>query len=280
MIESRDERFERRLIAWGLGLLSDEEAQQLREWWEGIQADSGGPLRTDPLDRHIPAGMLARWSEVEDRLEGLERDLVTRHLQRCDACREDQSILEELQRRIARQRVVGDSSAVAGTRPERHRPNAARWLPWLGGAAIGGALAASVMLAVVRPTEHALQSPRPQDGWLPWVSLSFARGAAAGEAAPEPGQPMILALTVPMGFPESDSVRVVVFDPAGAEVANFALAPEQIVGGSALVQVLPRGPAGSWPAGTYEVHLRAGDQSEVGEFVLRPSSVATKPAQK
>ena len=40
----------------------------------------------EPAGEHVPAAMLASWPRTKRELRGVERDLVLKHLERCDSC--------------------------------------------------------------------------------------------------------------------------------------------------------------------------------------------------
>ena len=259
MKETTQERFERRLIAWGLELVSEDEAREIDRWWTDLQSEAGRPQPREGTDRHIPAPMLVHWPRVQRELSGLERELVEAHFARCERCRADLSLLRELPRR--------------GTVP-------ARLAPWFGGGTIGAALAASITWLLLGTPRGESPTNPAQDGPLPWVAPSFARGVEVSQADVLPGQPIVLIVSLPTPISAGEAAHVSVRDPNRREIARFELAAERFVMGSALLQLHPPQTDGAWLAGNYEVSLQVGDQSELGEFALRPSSVSTNPAQK
>jgi hypothetical protein len=258
MKERTQERLDRRLIAWGLGLLPEHESQEIERWWFDLQREAGQPAPMPAAERHIPARLLVHWSRVQRELSGIERELVDAHFARCERCREDLSLLRKVPR--------------AGTVPQR-------LTPWLGGGAVGALLAASVTWLLLGGPGGEQSPVAPPDGPLPWVAPSFARGVEASQVEVAAGQPLILIVSLPTDISAEETARLSVRDPNGREIARFELAADRFVMGSALLQLHPSEPNGVWLPGTYELSLQLGDQSELGEFALRPSSVATKPAQ-
>jgi hypothetical protein len=258
MKETTQDRLDRRLIAWGLGLVPENEAREIERWWIDLQREGGQPAPKDTANHHVPARLLVHWPRVRSDLSGLERELVESHFSRCERCREDLSLLVELPR----------TAAV----PQR-------LTPWIGGGAVGALLAASVTWLLLGPPSDEAPSVTPSDGPVPWVAPSFARGIEPSTADVAPGQAVVLIVSLPTEVSAAETAQLAIRDPNGRQIAHFELAAERFVMGSALLQLHPAEVGGQWLAGTYELSLRIGDQSDLGEFVLRPSSVATNPAQ-
>ena len=81
----------RRLLAYGAGLLPEDELLKLEEHLHGCPDCRSrlSPLKpvagTSAL--HLPASLIATWSRSAALLEGLERELVEAHLEECEECR-------------------------------------------------------------------------------------------------------------------------------------------------------------------------------------------------
>jgi hypothetical protein len=87
-----------RLAARSAGLLTEDETRQIDEHLAGCpecrqQAESfeGTPAESGAV--HVAAPLMARWPEARQRLSGLERAMVRRHLERCAECRQDLELL-------------------------------------------------------------------------------------------------------------------------------------------------------------------------------------------
>jgi hypothetical protein len=89
----------KRLAPFAAGLLNDTEEQQLRRHLEACTpcSERHRLLLEQPTEAedfaHIPAGIMATWATASARLQGLERDMVEHHLERCADCREDLVVL-------------------------------------------------------------------------------------------------------------------------------------------------------------------------------------------
>ena len=88
----------RRLAAWRSGLLPDEDSLSVASHLETCP-DCKDLAETFPRsagahpEAHIPASVIAEWKQAQTGLRGLERALVRRHLERCEACRQDLELL-------------------------------------------------------------------------------------------------------------------------------------------------------------------------------------------
>ena len=87
-----------RLAARSAGLLTEDETRQIDEHLTGCpecrrraETFEGVPAEGDAS--HVPAPVMARWPEARQRLRGLERAMVRRHLERCAECRQDLELL-------------------------------------------------------------------------------------------------------------------------------------------------------------------------------------------
>ena len=82
----------RRLLAYGAGLLPEDELIRLEEHLHGCPDCRSrlAPLKpvAGTTAGHLPASLIATWSRSAVLLEGLERELVEAHLEDCEDCRE------------------------------------------------------------------------------------------------------------------------------------------------------------------------------------------------
>jgi hypothetical protein len=190
-----------------------------------------GPAEEPDLGDHLPASLIARWPEVHGRLRGLERDLVTRHLERCPDCREalrllghapsledvapDEAVARRAERGVERRTAAPPSRA---SRPKRlARRSVQRWTA-------AAMLAAAVLSAVlvlpgaderfVRFTEEAADLPVLQlegrvRGFAPRQEFVVDEGARRAV--------LDLSLLVfrPDRDPETIDLRIVMLDPEG-----------------------------------------------------------------
>jgi hypothetical protein len=81
----------RRLQAFGIGLLPEEETLELEDHLQGCDDCRARLASITPLPTHdfghLPASLVATWPRTARALEGIERSLVAAHLERCPACR-------------------------------------------------------------------------------------------------------------------------------------------------------------------------------------------------
>jgi len=79
------------------GLLSPDEAERVADHLRDCEAcrawEATAAAPVSPVDEHLPASLLAEWPRARGSLEGLERALVRRHLERCAECRQDLELL-------------------------------------------------------------------------------------------------------------------------------------------------------------------------------------------
>lgn len=238
------DKLRKRLPLFDAGLLTEEEETELlehardcdvcREILETLQADSPDG---DAADGHIPSALLARWDRVRVAVHGLERELLARHLARCDSCRRELALL-------------GHDPALESVPPAKvvALPSGPRWGAWLQGAAVGAALAAAAVFIVLRAP-----SPELDEGVLPWVAPGATRGAPS-EVTVGPGtRDLLLALEDP-GFPARADTRLVVTGPSGETLLDRAIAPALRTGPTLMIVLsVPSG----LEAGTYTVSFRA-----------------------
>jgi anti-sigma factor RsiW len=81
----------RRLLAYGAGLLPEDELLRLEEHLDGCPDCRArlAPLKpaAGTSAGHLPASLIATWPRSARLLEGLERELVAGHLDDCEECR-------------------------------------------------------------------------------------------------------------------------------------------------------------------------------------------------
>jgi hypothetical protein len=81
----------RRLLAYGAGLLAEDELLKLEEHLHGCPDCRSRLAPLKPVAGtgagHLPASLIATWSRNAKHLEGLERELVEAHLDECEECR-------------------------------------------------------------------------------------------------------------------------------------------------------------------------------------------------
>lgn len=167
-----------RLVPLETGLLDEAEEQRIRghldgcaecsERWnilreETPDADSGG---------HIPVQIMARWATASAKLQGLERAMVSRHLERCAECRADLQVLG-FEPTLMAARVVADVERprVVAFDRNRRQQRSRVWGKWGMNLWIPTAAAAALLLAVTRGPSPS-QSPQsggaiPKDGAPP-----------------------------------------------------------------------------------------------------------------
>ena len=192
------------LVAFASGLLSGEAEGRVvahlescadcRESFESLTAREDWE---SPPGEHVPAAMLARWPNTQAELRGVERELIQKHLERCDSCRAELTTLgfePTLAARPAGPAVVHPIAAVRDrTNPRRETRSHGWWrdVDWSrwalgGGSSIVGAAAAWMVLAGPFASQQPAQVaviPSPTRTVVP-------RGAAAQlellAALPEP----------------------------------------------------------------------------------------------
>jgi hypothetical protein len=108
--------FHERLPAYAAGLLRGEEAEQFtrhagecascREALELFRREPGEQMR----DEHIAPSIIARWGHARTTLRGLEREMVRRHIESCEVCRQGLRLLgfEPVLERIPELELQGD----------------------------------------------------------------------------------------------------------------------------------------------------------------------------
>jgi len=106
----------KRLLAYGAGLLPEDELLKLEEHLDGCPDCRArlAPLKpaSGTSADHLPASLIATWGRSAQVLEGLERELVQSHLEECEECRAalrfagHEPVLELEPARVPSRRVV------------------------------------------------------------------------------------------------------------------------------------------------------------------------------
>jgi hypothetical protein len=186
-----------------------------RQWQEQIDTLTGHQGEGDPEgERHIPAAMIARWDDVTRDLQGLERQSVRRHLERCGTCREE---LEAL----------GFPPVLGAAPPARHKTRPGRafgsGLAWGVGVT---ALAAMMGWWLILPEPSAEKSEL-----LPWVApVTLRSGGPQTLELPAGATAFSLLATVPSELDQGSSATVQVVDPQGSILLETLAVPQQLEG--------------------------------------------------
>jgi hypothetical protein len=192
-----------------------------------------GPPPDAHTSDHIPARLLARWTETRGELRGLPRRLVREHLAGCAECREDLHAIgfeATLEPHPALEQAGATRRRVAFAGP------GAPIKPWLAGGALGAVLATAATLLVV-----TMWAPR-----RPSVIATLPPGgASATMARPAPFVadvlPPVVALREPLrGVAASETTLRI---QAGTRFVHVLL-PELFVSDSATVAIRVTGPLG------------------------------------
>lgn len=170
----------RRMTPLIAGLLSEDEEQRIRAHLARCTACAAAcePLldSAPPSDdvEHIPAHIVATWPISSSRLQGLEREMVERHLARCAECRADLHLLGHAPSLAPPVKASRDTAAgfhvVAGTKPNMGPSRRAAWARWALGTWATAATAAALTLGLMRP------------GTMPWEVVDQTTGSPATSA--------------------------------------------------------------------------------------------------
>jgi len=159
---------------WAAGILSEADHQALESHLvtcAQCRKAAGGLGNDVPEEQHIPTTLLARWDRTAPTLTGELRDLVQRHIERCEDCRRELATLgfdPGLIRQPRLEPVPGTSRARVSS------PRRPRWTGWH--TALSGALATAAGIALVwqtglmqvasrKPADQIVQ--RPDQGPTP-----------------------------------------------------------------------------------------------------------------
>ena len=198
---------QKRIAPFAAGLLDDLEEARFERHATGC-AHCRGELDAlrDPGENpglHLPDRMISRWNEKKGSLRGLQRELVRRHLGRCDEC---QAVLRALGHDPVVERVAAleaapkvmemlDTPMPREVREPRRIIEPAFWRQntfWMG-SAFGGSLAvAAAIVLVVAPTwrqERLIGAPNvvessPMSGGARGARLILVSGSASGTIHP------------------------------------------------------------------------------------------------
>lgn len=286
-----------RVLALSNHLLVGEDAEEVRAHAESC-ADCATLLDSlresataSALGEHLPASLVATWPRSAPRLEGLERELVRRHLERCAECREDLKLLgyaavipDAPQSEAARQIEMSTPNPLP--LPSRRGRVDTRTLLLGGWGTL--ATAAALLFAFAVPTHRdRVEPPHSRLESRPDINAS-SRSAPASvlelplpielreplrsersktpEGAPDSSRRFV-SVTIPAQvFPrgEVEGVVVEVTGPTGATVLRFEALPAALSRRRSFL--LDAGPGG-WTAGRYELKL-----------IVQPSQSALAPA--
>ena len=260
MTSELHERFRAGAAAYVGGLLAPEES----EWMDAHAAECAecSDILTRVRSRmeqlgaggaHIPAGMLSTFLREPNELTPLERELVGRHLQSCDACRQD---MEEMAR-------------FAGLPPRMKAPGASG--DGLGGTGLAVVLATAAVIGVIvvwRQARHpppmrnapppiaAIPSPTPEAALGGEPLLVFHEQTRAA-IKPAPASDTLgyesrrIRVQLPALFLQRDSqVLVTVSTVAGSEVARDTLTTGVLDRPFELTATI-----GPWNAGDYVLRV-------------------------
>lgn len=214
------------------GLLTEEEEASLAEHLGGcescretIEADSEAGESGEARGEHIPSAMLARWDQVRASAQGLERELLSRHLASCESCREELELVgheamlpgkKEESADIPSDGADLDRSARVATLTPQFRRRA-----WIQGALAGAVLTAAATAVILRPPSTTLD---PET--LPWVVPGTTRGSAPAIEIPSGARRVLLAIPTPASLSPEQQLRLTVTGPSGAIQMDQDLAPD------------------------------------------------------
>lgn len=266
---SEHDDIKRQLPAYAAQLLSESEEAVVFAHLEACEACrlAATTLETMPpalgVDRgHIPAGVLARWPRATQELRGLERELVSSHL---DACAECRGALQVLGHVASLER----HPSLARSHVRRSGSLSRRELVLGSWAALATAAAMLIGVAPIwrrpdGPTPAPPPSVRPDEALARFegsvlVPLSAPSRGGEGESAPVVHVDSTTALLVlelpPQGLRREEVERVIVElrDASGAVISSRA---EPTAGFGGAHSVVIRAAGGSWTAGDYVLRLR------------------------
>ncbi len=241
------EWIESRAIAFALGQLDDAEEERFRRGAAEYEEFASLLEGRDASDAgHVPAAMLARWGSAGRDLRGLERTLVRSHLDDCESCREELDVLGLMGRRELAPVVAGP-----------------RWMPWMGGAALGVAATLAFFL---------MRAPQPQlhGEAIDVITPRAMRGAdTPTHFLDSSDRSVLLAVSLPTDVSPGVTATLHVYDPQGRPFSRTKLdaAPWE----PASVQVLLVHERG-FAEGEYAVRLQVvGETTErnLGHFALK-----------
>lgn len=221
--------FVARILAYRMDALSLDDARRFESLRESDEAcaerwRASATEPDDPETGHVPAAILAGWPESLARLGALERDLVSRHVAECTACRDD----------LARAGIP------YGANRTLERPS----LRWgrLAAAALATVATAAALLLVLRPT--------PTE--LPVLEFQMVRGSGTNTLVlPDGASTALLRLPPPdeLGLAADDRLIIDVLGPDGARVGHDAGPASSVT----MPHAIRLGADGPLPLGEYRI---------------------------
>jgi hypothetical protein len=190
---------------------------------------------------HVPARMLARWDRARTRLRGLARRAVRAHLESCEACRQDLTLLGHTPALEVIPELESDDDAMApravrlaegtATRPAARPPR--RWVPWALGGWATAATAAAIVLAVVPRGPTVVEGPT-----IPAAPLPSIAPTAEPTYTLDSGPPTLRLRTALRGGPDTGN-SIVIRDEA--RVIQLLVGPFDLPEGQPLEAEVLRG---------------------------------------
>lgn len=252
--------FRNRLLLQDAGLLTEAEEASLAAHADGCAAcreirdtHAAEASAGEGASGHIPSAILARWDRAAPSFQGLEREVLVRHLASCESCRRDLiAVGQDPALLVDADPSAGTPEDTTDTTRIYRIDSRARRRFWLQGALAGFAVAAAAAI-VLRPSP-----PKLDEGPLPWVVPSVTRGSAP-ETAVAPGtRRILLAVPTPPVSPEAGA-RLTVTGPSDAVVLDTGIPPDRLQ--SPTLMLVLSAPQGLEP-GLYTVNLLPEGASE------------------
>jgi len=203
----------RRLLAYGAGLLPEDELLKLEEHLHGCPDCRSrlSPLKpvagTSAL--HLPASLIATWSRSAALLEGLERELVEAHLDECEECR---AALDFAGSDPAMPAPAGDDASRPATRRAGERTHRV----WFWAIGLSGAAAGIAAWLVAAHPAWLSSDGRASGAQSSNVAFEFALDSLTTGAVrlPEPGFRARAAKPIDVGAVTNVSGMVLILPPA------------------------------------------------------------------
>ena len=269
----------RRLLAYGAGLLPEDELIQLEEHLHGCPDCRSRLLPLKPVAGtsagHLPASLIATWARSAALLEGLERELVEAHLEDCEECRAALDF-------AGSDPAMPPPDVADASRPATRRAGARSHRVWFWAIGLSGAAAGiAAWLFAAHPAWLGGRAFEPQHA-VP-VAFEFALDSLTTGAVrlPEPGFRARAAKPIDVGAVTNVSGMVLVLPPAlqppSAEAGERRMVITLLQDGRelashtgpfyALGDAIRLRPEGRLEAGDYDLRF-ALDPAAVGEPAL------------